>query len=392
MAKKSQVLMYGLLAGLVLAVILSMISSLNRGKFDVIGDSSLALIGISKEAEKALFYIDQSAKYSLQQAVYDISKDGGISEIENLGTDEAFADYKCGKFNDAYVWLKVKKTDLGYSIEECFDEKSASAYLMYLFESNLNDYFARYPLDIPTEGYSYDIKDNSDVVGIGSQPIRIDIIFGEKLELGSKPYRPAKPIEFKVDSEGNKIEVVEGKKTTDDKSLKSLKDFTSVSSDTIGKEKLDIAGLCPRGRKCVLTKEAYDLLLQAQKKAKEKKLSIEVTSSYRSFQQQKDIWEGKTASKYNVRYPTKEERRAYVCYPYEESPQDNVEKRCPHLSGNAVDLKFKDKSMTMADWQLLHSVMASAGWVMYAKEPWHFECCGTDRDARAKQQGVDVIA
>ncbi len=75
--------------------------------------------------------------------------------------------------------------------------------------------------------------------------------------------------------------------------------------------------------------------------------------------------------------------------------------QCPHLSGNAVDIRFEGKTketMTSNDWTLLHEIMSEAGWVRYGDEnnprkgePWHFECCGTIRYSRAQQQGVTAI-
>ena len=367
----------------------------------MIGDRQFSLINTYQKAEKILFYIDQSAKYSLQQSIYDLSQNGGISEIENLGADEGPADYKCGKFSDAYVWFEIKKTQNGYDLTKCFEESSVNASLIYLFDGNFKDYISNYPVEIPLGNYKYDIKE-SGLVGLAAEPVKINIFVNKKNGINAKTMMPANPIEYKVDSQGKIIDITkkaaDGKEIPDDKSkTKSLVDFSGVASAKQGASNIDITGICARGNVCSLTNEAYSLLLEAQKKAQQKGISLEVTEGYRSKQEQIDIWEGRTASKYNIRYPNEAERRKYVCYPY----GDDAEKRCSHLSGNAVDIRFRDKTfetMAGADWKTLSDIMASAGWVRYGDvknthvgEPWHFECCGTDRYARAKAQGVDEI-
>ena len=83
-----------------------------------------------------------------------------------------------------------------------------------------------------------------------------------------------------------------------------------------------------------------------------------------------------------------------MCYPY----QDDVEKWCTHLSGRAVDVRLQGRQMSSNDWKLLYQIMTATkneenqpAWVKYRPEPWHFECCDTDRYARAIQQGVTEL-
>jgi len=51
-----------------------------------IGEKQFELINIYQEGEKALFYIDQSAKYSSYQGIYDLAKNGGCSSGNIYGT------------------------------------------------------------------------------------------------------------------------------------------------------------------------------------------------------------------------------------------------------------------------------------------------------------------
>lgn len=395
--------MYGLIAGLILAIIASIEFSRTE-KFNIVGDYALSLLGKSKEAEKALFYIDQSAKYSLQQAVYEIAKNGGVSEIEEAGTDEGFADYECGKFKDSYVWYEIKKTESGYDLKECFDESAVSSYLMQGFNENMDEYISSAPKEMPTDNYIYDIKDDSEIIGTAKLPIKFNVLRDDE----EVPLPPLKPRQYKVDSEGKAVEekkTAEGKETPKDTAkLKSLVDFSGVSTATLGKETIDITGLCEKGNRCSLTNEAYQLLLKAHKIAKQKGIYLQVTQGYRSKQEQINIWEGKTAMRWAQRIPDETKRRAKVCYPY----GDDVENRCAHLSGNAVDIRFKGKTfdtMTGADWRELRNIMTSAEWIWYGDEKdlssteknpkrgelWHFECCGTLRAKRAEEAGVTAI-
>jgi len=145
----------------------------------------------------------------------------------------------------------------------------------------------------------------------------------------------------------------------------------------------------------MLTTEANQLISVAQDEAVRLGYSLQITSAYRDIARQKFIWDGGTAEKYD-QYPVKE-RRKYVCDPY----QDDAENKCPHLSGKAVDIRFKGKTfdtMTNKDWDELHDIMSSVGWVRYGNvndptvgERWHFECCGTDRYARAQTADTTAI-
>ncbi|MEK6947424.1 MAG: hypothetical protein AABX32_07500, partial [Nanoarchaeota archaeon] len=70
-----------------------------NGTFErYLGEKQYDLIKTYQKGEQVLFYIDQSAKYSLEQSVYDLAKSGGISEIE-VSDAETFAGHECGKFN-----------------------------------------------------------------------------------------------------------------------------------------------------------------------------------------------------------------------------------------------------------------------------------------------------
>ncbi|MBI2557956.1 D-alanyl-D-alanine carboxypeptidase family protein [Candidatus Woesearchaeota archaeon] len=342
--KKAQGLLYGVAGGLIAAIIVSIFVNLGQKEFDVIGASSLRLLGVSNDAESALLYIDQSAKYSLQQAVYDLAQNGGFYEIgdfveiDSSGSQDASQQTKsCGKFDDAAVWYEITKDSSGiYKSTSCFDESALNRNLEYEFNKNLNKYLSNYPTYIPQDNYNFEIKDSIEITG-----------------------RAVLPIEFSILKDEAKAIVIQPKEVKITAESRDLIDFTGTE-------------LCAKGRTCLLTKPAYDLLLKAQEIAKQNKVSLEVTFGYRTMEQQQMIWNRNPDSR-------------YVCPP---SPS------CPHLTGNVVDIVIKGSK----DWKLLHKIMSQAGWVRYGDEkdsskgePWHFECCGTSRYAKAKAQGVNAI-
>ena len=299
-----------------------------------LGTKQLTIFKTYSKAESVLFYIDQSAKYSLQQAVYELAKNGGYvleSDIVELDTNQPFVDNVCGKFNGAYIWYQIKKDVSGNNIKKCFDDDSLTTNSLYYFDGNMNKYIASSPYSIPPDNYDYQVSNGLEIVGKSYSPIIFKILREE-----------GKPV---------------AKQTSEFKSSETQEKFIDFTETE----------LCAKGRKCLLTKEAYDLLLNAQEIANKYKVTLQVTYGYRTLEEQNRLWQKNPNSK-------------LVCRP---SPN------CPHLSGKAVDLIIKEKT----DWQLLYKIMAEAGWVLYAQkgDEHHFECCGTERYARAQAKGVTAI-
>jgi len=330
-----------------------------------IGKRQFDLLKTYTKAEAALFYIDQSAKYSLQQAVYDLAQNGGVSELE-FNDFETFSGSDCGSFNGAYVWYELRKDKTGYVENSCFDENILNTHLIYYFNTNLNDYLQLHPHNIPLNNYQYDVKDNLEIIAKAHEPLKFSILkieINEEIRTNRLLKEPAKIVAEAATIQGN------------------LKEFTSTP-------------ICAKGSRCILTDESFNQLIKAQEKAKQKGVSLEVYSSYRSQSKQEALWFGKTPENYAARYVDENIRRKYVCDPR------NGEKSCPHMSGKVVDIRLRGKTtrtMMSSDWRLLHEIMTSKDednnplWVRYANEPWHFECCNTPRYERAMRQGVTVI-
>jgi len=321
---------------------------------ETLGEKQLSLFKAYQKSESALFYIDQSAKYSLQQAIYDLARYGGLSEVyaSEVLTPRGqptmpSAAKECGKYYGYYLW-NDKDVD-------CFSENKIKLNLELQFNEKLNGYLVNYPSDILLNNYDYNIRGSTEIIGNPKEPLKFEIL--------------------KYESVKKKEEV--------------LKQIPKEEERTIGPEQIptqqEISGfrdfsddnLCAKGIKCRLTLEAYQKIADAQKIAKEKGKELEVYSAFRSEQEQKDLWEGNTPERYKQRFPADAERAKYVC-----NPAKGME-ACPHMSGRAIDVRFRKKSMTVADWKELESILYKAGFRRYSAELWHYECCGTDRYNRA---------
>lgn len=297
---------------------------------DEIGERQFMIFKAYQQAENSLFYLDQSAKYAAQQSIYDLGQKGYL-----LNPDcEEYLGYKIWNFDK----------DNG---KICYPNKEQNIiFLIEIFNKNLNKYLSTNPYinDIYSKDFDIDVK-------VEDNRFSLVAISNKKLTF---------KITSKIDEEVKEDKIIQDKDT------------------------ITFSNLC-KDNKCSLTKEAYKKLEQAQKEAEKQGYNIVVTSGYRSLEEQRKIWFSDKYSIYNT-----QERRKYVCDPTQRNPEQN----CPHLTGNAVDVRFKGKTQaTMApdEWKKLEEIMTSVGWIRYSREEWHFECCGTDRFNRAVKKGVTVI-
>ncbi len=332
-----------------------------------IGEYQFSILGSDYKAESVLFYIQQSAKYSLQESVYDLAGNGGMFEDDSSKSTGS----ECGQFYGYHLWNKLDKDESeNNQLNYCINENIVAINLESAFNQRLNQYLLAHPLNIPIDNYYYELNKVNNKV---STP----------LEITGKPIKELK-FDILKDKAKNRLEGVFGEPI---ETPEGLIDFTDTE-------------ICEKGSTCLLDRMAYELLLSAQTIAVNEKVSLSVYSGYRDLQKQIDLWNGNTFEKYAQRYPDEQERAKYVCYPYQDQ-----EKPCPHLTGKAVDVRFKGKTtetMKRDDWSLLHKIMSQAGWVRYGEEygsqktfevgeKWHFECCGTNRYARAQEGRVTAI-
>lgn len=340
---------YILIAAIFLGLGFFFVSRIDAKEFQgVIGDYNFNLIRAADESEITLLYIDQSAKNALPQAIYDLAQNGGVSEIE-FTDNEQTESYQCGKFDGAFVWYQIAKDGNAYVESDCFDEKLPRLNLEYYFNRILNSFLLAYPKNIITDNYDYDVNGDIEIIGNAKEPLEFDITKSELVQ--TQQEAPATPNE------------------------QGLVDFTGTE-------------FCPKGKKCILKQDAFELFKNAFNLAKQRSKNLEFVSGYRTLEQQWALWNGSTSDRYAQKYPDPNIRKLYVCDPRGGGIG------CPHLTGNAVDVTFKGKTtseMSRAEKQELKSIMVQSGWVKYIREAWHFECCGTARYAEARRQGVDEV-
>ena len=393
MKSKKGAILFSIILVVFLVAILLFAWSLLSSKYSIfdknIGQRQYELINTYQKAEKTLFYTDQSAKYSLQHSLYELAQNGGAPQIEisseidstsfELADFDKPTDKDCKSFYGYSIWYELKKDESGNIIQnECTSQVKIKSNLEYLFDKNLNQYLVNYPeANILTNNYVYETNGNLEITGRAMYELKFDILKDE-----SKPFVKM-PEEIKM------------------------------SRDTPDIVDLTGTGFCKKGERCLLAKNAYELLLKsdeiARQKLKDNRIKnmclekentpcLEINDAYRTLQEQIDVWEGRTPMRWAQRIPDPNLRKQKVCYPY----GDDVLQRCPHLTPYAVDVRLKGKTsntMTKKEWQIVHEAMTSNKyWVRYgdeknpeAGEPWHFECCGTIRYARAQEKGITAI-
>jgi len=113
-----------------------------------IGTRQFGLINTYQEGEKALFYIDQSAKYSVQQAIYELGQKGGH---ENPN---------CGDYFGYSLWNTETK-----KIDECLPSYKES--FKSIFNMGLNTYLTKYPdVRILRNNYNFLLKNENNKLEI----------------------------------------------------------------------------------------------------------------------------------------------------------------------------------------------------------------------------------
>ena len=109
-----------------------------------IGERQFGLINTYQEAERALFYIDQSAKYAAYKSIYDLGQKGGY-EIPD-----------CGRYPGYNLWVGL---DDESGLKECYPEEGIEKSFNSIFNKNLNTYLIKYPnVKIPRNNYDILLK------------------------------------------------------------------------------------------------------------------------------------------------------------------------------------------------------------------------------------------
>ena len=121
-----------------------------------IGERQFGLMNTYHLGEKYLFYIDQSAKYSAYQGVYDLAKSGGC--------------YLGDQFGEYRLWT-VDGPSPGICFPSIDDSKNG---FFDFFSDNLSNYLSSYTptgaISDISEAYDLSFEDN-DIIGVAKLPL-----------------------------------------------------------------------------------------------------------------------------------------------------------------------------------------------------------------------------
>jgi hypothetical protein len=167
-----------------------------------IGARAFEIVQLYQEAEKRLFYVDQSAKLSAQQAAYDLAQKGGF-----------FNETLCVLYRDFAVWATADPSISCYPINYKEDFKrilnnNMKNYLSPLPSDmfiEMNGRFSVYPYNLSRDiNYELSFIDEK-LVGIAYRPMQINFYRGERSIrpiIGEYKINPSFNIDFDYDIEG----------------------------------------------------------------------------------------------------------------------------------------------------------------------------------------------
>jgi len=158
-----------------------LIINLKRPYDQTIGWRQAMIFKAYQEGEKALFYIDQSAKYSAQQAVYELGQRGG------------YENPKCDDYLGYSLWNTETK-----KIDECFPNYKENFRLHFI--EWLNKYLFGYStIYVTADNYDFILEKNGKLIvkGIAEDTINY--------EIGRKEDKEEKPKAYTVPENENEI-------------------------------------------------------------------------------------------------------------------------------------------------------------------------------------------
>lgn len=128
-----------------------------------IGARQFDLIDTYGLGERYLFYIDESAKYSAYQGIYDLAKSGGCHTGEEF-SGEVFNGYRLWVIGDPAL------------CSPDIDSSKESFFFSDFFPSEFNFYLSKYdPVKSLEDEYEFSF-DNSDIIGNPTKELEIPII------------------------------------------------------------------------------------------------------------------------------------------------------------------------------------------------------------------------
>lgn len=123
-----------------------------------IGQYQFSILKAANEAEKALLFIEQSAKYSSWQSLYNLANKGGYIEPD------------CGFYLGVNLWLN-KENNI---IKKCYPNEGDN--FIQIFNEELIKYLEIYPDALIPANYDYKLSGSLEIIGIAKENLVIDIV------------------------------------------------------------------------------------------------------------------------------------------------------------------------------------------------------------------------
>lgn len=138
-------------------------------KFSILGKKQIDLFITYQKAESTLFYLDQSAKYASEQAVYELANNGGISKIQNTKG--------CSDYYGYSLWYSLENSASGNFVKQCFKTNQLNESLIYYFNMTMSKYIDEYPIKIIMD-YDFKLNNNMEILGKSKVNLNFEIIKG----------------------------------------------------------------------------------------------------------------------------------------------------------------------------------------------------------------------
>jgi D-alanyl-D-alanine dipeptidase len=287
----------------------------NKFNYKGIGDIQLSTIQTYQTAEATLFEIDQAAKYTSYKTIHELAENGGLYDAAS----------DCGDYLGYSIWYD-KDT-------ECYPKNIENQFIL-TYDRNLDAMLSGI---IAPGNFEYTIMQSSQLRIAGASTAMLEF-----------------PISSKT---GGSIIRTE---TCPVPELQQIPD-----------------SLVCTATRCQLMPEVTEKLARAQQIAQNRGYQLQVTSAYRTYEDQAAM-----------RARKGEMAALPSC-------------TAPHVTGRAVDVVLKGQpymtsagnptaDMSLGKRQELEAIMCEAGFVRYAGEFWHYEY-GTSRWERGKAAGVCAI-
>ena len=242
-------IMYALLAAIFIGGVIYMIAYIQQAAdySRPIGKAAADLVLMTQEAEKALLYVDLSAKLSLLQTIHDMGANGGYYEEPD-----------CQSFGGFITWKTASKNCVPNSI-------IADENFKPFMNDNLDEHLSQYPeLVLPLNNYEF-VRNQKDglmkITGIALGNIEIDQTMTTPFECKVKPGAISmvkKIYDTRIDVIRAEIEKLEKDKKYDNSFIPSDSLIVGVIAQESGNDELAESGTGAVGLMQFTPATAYD--------------------------------------------------------------------------------------------------------------------------------------